>query len=246
MMFPRSLLERALFLCLSGIAATADASYVSILVDAYDYCGNNTGAVHIQTNAPAPLTILWSNGSTGTSVTGLAAGTIWVDVTDGQGTFYSDTAEVPGFAQLPPITGISYIGASELYGYIGVPCSGECNGAFAVPTPQFVQTPPISVDFDVPFNYLGVESTYGFPVYSGFCEGATVNYTYTDVNGCTGTGDFVIGIPFDLPIEVLVSVTPYCVNGTMGTAQVSTLGFFSGQTITLYKDGNYYSNTGGI
>ncbi len=237
----RSFLAVALLLVIDHAGATN----VNILIDSHDYCANSNGSAHVSTdNAPGPLTFVWSTGATSQTVTGLAAGIIWVDVVDGQGTAYSDTAEVIGYAQLPFSSYRSFIGASEVYGYVGVPCAGQCNGAVVIPDPQYVNTGPLAYVFDVPVNYLGNESTYGYPVFSGFCDGGTANFTYTDINGCAGSGSFQVDAPFPLPPQVtLWNTTDYCENGVMGSATWQWGGWWFTQTgVTLYRDGNFISS----
>ena len=225
---------------------SVSATYMNIAINTHDYCANNTGSAHVQTNAPGPLTILWSIGATTQTVTGLAAGNIWVDVVDGMGTAYSDTAEVIGYAELPFYSGGSVLLTSPVTGYVGAPCSGQCNGAmgFAGPNPMSVPTGPFTFSFDVSITFEGIEPYFGFPVYSGFCDDVPTAFTYTDMNGCSGTGSAMDGTPWVVPIQVTsVITTDHCENGILGTAQLFTETFgFPTDSIVLYHEGSFYGN----
>ena len=242
---------RALAIAAATIAtAAANAFYVHISVNTHDYCGNATGSAVMGSNAPGPLSILWSTGATTQTLSGLSAGIVWVDVVDGMGTAYSDTAEVIGYSELPLYTGGSALLTGPLTGFVGLPCTGQCNGALGMPGPDpaTVPTGPFTYTFDPSITFEGNEPFFGFPVYSGFCSGVTTNYTYTDINGCTGNGMVMPDAPFTVPLVVtVVNTTDHCQNGVGGTAELSVNGTSGSpsNSIELYRDGNYYGTQAG-
>ncbi|MBK8497762.1 MAG: hypothetical protein IPL52_02825 [Flavobacteriales bacterium] len=222
---------------------------MNISIPTHDYCGNATGSAAMGSNAPGPLSILWSTGATTQTLSGLSAGIIWVDVVDGMGTTYSDTAEVIGYSELPLYTGGSALLTGPVTGFVGVPCTGQCNGAYGMPgpNPATVPTGPFTYTFDASITFEGNEPYFGFPVYSGFCSGVTTNYTYTDVNGCTGNGMITGEPPFTVPFEVTsVNTTDHCQNGVGGTAEL-ILDWWSvpSNSVELYLDGNYFGTQSG-
>ncbi len=242
---------RAIALVIAGVLAQlASATSVNISVNTHDYCGNATGSAYMGTNAIGPLTILWSTGATTATVTGLSAGTIWVDVVDGMGTAYSDTAEVIGYAQLPVYTDGSVLLTGPVIGYVGAPCTGQCNGAVGLhgPDPGLGVPGPFTYTFDPSITFEGNEPFNGFPIYSGFCDGMTTNFTYSDINGCTGSGSVFPDFFFNVPPEVTaVNTTDYCQNGVAGTAALMAAWPVAADSIELFLDGSYFDTyTSGI
>jgi uncharacterized repeat protein (TIGR01451 family) len=230
-----------------SVGAQLHATFMVVSIDQHDYCANSTGSLHVQTNAPGPLTIQWSNGATSNSISGLSAGTYWVDVTDGLGVAYSDTAEVIGYAQLPDYSGGSMLLTGPVTGYAGAACDGQCNGAVAIagPDPAQVPTGPFTYTFDPSITFEGNEPFFGFPVYSGFCDGVQASFTYTDANGCSGQGYTLVEPPFDVPAQITVlSTSDFCQNGTGGSVALGAEMSFA-NSIVLHKDGVYYGTFSG-
>ncbi len=230
------------FVAFFALGISGKAVFVDISITTHDYCANSTGTAHVSTNATAPFTILWSNGATTTNISGLSAGIYWVDVVDALGDTYSDTAEVIGYAQLPLYTDGSVLLTGPVTGYVGLPCAGQCNGAVGMhgPQPGLGPTGPFTYSFDPSITYEGDEPVYGFPVYSGFCDGAATSFTYTDANGCSGTGNVWTDFPGGIvpPLLDVVLTTDYCMNGTGGTVQLSNP-YVGVDSVDLYRDGNF-------
>ncbi|MBK7587476.1 MAG: gliding motility-associated C-terminal domain-containing protein [Bacteroidetes bacterium] len=76
-------------------------------------CDTSNGSIYLNgvQNAQGTVTRLWSNGQTGTSISGLAAGTYWIQTTDAIGCVKTDTSTVVTFTQ-PPLIELSYVADS--------------------------------------------------------------------------------------------------------------------------------------
>ena len=174
---------------LSGFSVTAYIQEVKP-----ETCGNANGELRAAlSGSPVvqPLTYMWSTGATTESVTG-AAGSYSVTITDGDGTEFTADAVLTNVSVLPTNYGPSFAADPfDLLGITGAACEGSCNGVLGMPMGDLGGTGPFSYSFDVSSTFLGM-SSYGHPVYSGFCGLAEVNYTMTDALGCTGSGTFEV------------------------------------------------------
>jgi len=122
----------------------------------------------------APYTYSWApSGGTGSSATGLCAGTYTVTVTDAGGCVGTRTFNI---TQPPALTATQ--------GQTNVLCNGQCTGSATV-TPSG-GTPPYSYSW-APSGGTGSTTT-------GRCAG-TYTVTITDANGCVITRSFTITQP---------------------------------------------------
>lgn len=147
-----------------------------------------------------PYTYHWSNGGTLASITGLAAGTYTVTVTDAVGCTAVGSTNVLVFGN----EGI-WIGDST----VNVTCFGAHNGmAIAMPMSG---TPPYTYQWSNGGSTMKINNL------------APGNYTVTvtDANGCFGTHLFTITQPTDLT-TVTGSTPAVCTNS--GTATVTPVG----------------------
>ncbi|MEO8587767.1 MAG: T9SS type A sorting domain-containing protein [Flavobacteriales bacterium] len=239
-----------------SFASFASGSYVQINTTPLTFCGSTDASAYIVSNAPLPWTILWSTGAITDSITGLPAGTYSVELTDGDGVTYTDVAVISDF-QLNVFGGTGEV-AGYLTGNSGLACGTDCNGVlgFVVSGMGIGQsyangTPPYSWTFDVPATYLGsvVVSSgfyggYEYALFSGFCGATAYNATVTDALGCVGgLYDPVMNIS---PNPDAVSVTPYCANGSMGTAYLDPFPSFPQWPFSaeIWKDGAYFATQG--
>ncbi|MEX1132059.1 MAG: hypothetical protein WEC15_02440, partial [Flavobacteriales bacterium] len=160
-------------------------------------CGNGNGRVIVSVYGGVPhYNFSWSNGATTESLLNVSAGTYTVTVTDDIGAQLSEQVIVPGSSILPWNEQGSYSifdGFSEVWGGA---CAGQCNGRITFHWEMYGGTAPFSVDWNAlgPIDPLFL-TPEGAIVYSGFCLGDDVTYTYSDALGCTGAGSFtVIGV----------------------------------------------------
>ena len=208
--------------CLS-FATNAATAVINIIKP--ETCGNSNGELNAYisgSGAVGPYTYLWSNSATTASITGLAAGAYSVTITDALSVQYTANVTLDNVNELPIGTQDypSYTSFFDLLGYTGGACEGECNGIISFPQVSFGGTPPFSATFDVPANYLGTDN-YGFPMYGGFCGLDQVNYTLTDANGCSGSGQFSV-IQIDANYMPSVGVVEgACAGSDIGSIQVN-------------------------
>ena len=233
--FPRSL-----FLLLAFVgAAAALAATAHITVLKPETCGNSNAELQAGMSGSGdvpPYTYLWSNGPTTETITGVPGGSYSVTITDAVGTPYTANATVESFPALP-FDGSTQYGPSalsffDITGFAGMPCPGECNGIFSLPQVSLGGSPPFSASFDVAVTPLGVDN-YGFLYYSGFCDGATVNYTITDAQGCQGSSYFTVD---PLQLDALPTVSDMqgaCADSDIGSFNLNPAG-----TPTLYSISN--------
>ncbi len=136
-------------------------------------------------------TYIWSNGMTGSSITGLCAGTYMVTTTDLNGCSRVDTIVVnqPG--------GMT-ITITETQ---SITCNGVCDGQL---------TATVSGG-SMPYSYAWSTGNAAdtFSVVNNLCAG-TYTVTVTDANGCTDTASFTISEPAP------ISATPAITDATCG------------------------------
>ncbi|PZW41439.1 putative secreted protein (Por secretion system target) [Mesonia algae] len=177
----------------------------STVVNANETCeiGNNGIATASATGGTAPYTYLWSNAETTASITGLAAGTYNVTITDANGC--TDAGSVT-IEQISSIMAASVVDAN-------VTCNGGTDGAATV---------NISSGGAAPFTYLWSNSATTASL-SGVAAG-TYDVTITDANGCTATSSVTITEPTTLVATSVVDTNITCNAGTDGSATASATG----------------------
>ncbi|MBK6831754.1 MAG: hypothetical protein IPG92_13885 [Flavobacteriales bacterium] len=226
-------------MALNALCSFATEAYISILKP--ETCGNANGELIAGLQGGViynPLTYAWSTGATTQIITGLAAGTYSVTVTDAQGTPFVANVTLNNSNGLP-IQGFespSFTGMFEDLGYTGGACEGMCNGAVTFPMVQLGGTAPFNVTFDVAANNLGTNSD-GFPMYSGFCALDLVNYTLTDAFGCAGTGMFQV-VQIDDNWNPPALATGACDGASIGSITVQAEGNAYHHELTLWYGGS--------
>ncbi|MFK8039696.1 MAG: T9SS type A sorting domain-containing protein, partial [Crocinitomicaceae bacterium] len=143
----------------------------TILSDASCF-GSSTGSATVAVSGGTlPYTYLWSNGGTTSTITGLAAGTYSVNVTDANGCSVTEGNIVIGEPTLLE---------TETVSSTNVTCFGACDG-FA----------SISINGGTfPYTYLW-SNGQTTPSALGLCPG-TYSVTITDANGCSVTENNII------------------------------------------------------
>ena len=175
-------------------------------------CTNGTATVvSISTGATLPVTYLWNNGATTSSITGLTSGSYSVIVTDALGCTsgidssfiyvpQSITITVP--TTPTPATCIDTNGAIIAFGSGGTP----------------------------PYSYLWSNGAVTQSI-TGLASGYyTVNVT--DANGCIGNGSGSVGT--STPIVVTYTTSPSLCTSPTGNATITPLGGTSPYTIMWY------------
>ncbi|MBW8050471.1 MAG: T9SS type A sorting domain-containing protein [Cytophagales bacterium] len=160
-------------------------------------CGSNNGTATVTaTGGTTPYTYLWSTGDTTDSISGLAAGSYWVSVTDSLGCNVSDTISITE----PDSLSVSFTVTNAT-------CNGVCDGAATAIVSG--GTPPYTYLWDDP----SMPVTQTFP---NLCAG-TYSVTITDSNGCTATGSVTISTLYILTIGT-ANTNASCIAVCNGTA----------------------------
>ena len=164
--------------------------------------GESTGSVDASVSGgTAPYTYSWSNGSTNQDLSGLAAGTYTLTVTDANGCTTTTQALVG-----QPVAAL--VASNDK---VDVKCFGESTG---------------SVDASVsggtaPYTYSWSNGSTNQDL-SGLAAG-TYTLTVTDANGCKTTTQAVVGQPTALSAGA-TKVDAKCFNGTDGSVDLSVSG----------------------
>ncbi|MBY8964044.1 T9SS type A sorting domain-containing protein, partial [Flavobacterium sp. D11R37] len=171
--------------------------------------GNNGAADLTVTGGTSPYTYLWSNSATTQDLTGLAAGTYDVTVTDANGC--TATASVT----VTQPTALVATAASQ----VNVLCNGAATGSATVSATGGTGT----------YTYSWAPSGGTAATATGLMAG-TYTVTVTDANGCTATQSFTITQPDALVATAASQVNILCNGGTNGSATVTVAGGVSPYT----------------
>jgi gliding motility-associated-like protein len=163
--------------------------------------GGNDGAVSIQSNGgQAPYQYQWSNGQTGTSISGLPAGPYSVTITDAFGCTTLNTALVN---QPPQLTLSAAPGAVSCFGHANGTLNASLSGG----------TGPYTIEWSNGQN--------GFMA-TGLLAG-TYSLTATDAHGCTGSSIGVVNTPTALQSSTTTQ-DPACFGSANGLATLHLSG----------------------
>ncbi|MFN8285647.1 MAG: gliding motility-associated C-terminal domain-containing protein [Chitinophagales bacterium] len=170
--------------------------------------GNTDGAVDlVVTGGTGSYTYNWSNGATSEDISGLAAGTYDVTVTDGNGCTATGSVDVNQPAQALNATFTS----------TDVTCNGANNGSINLTVTGGTQ--PYAYNWS---NGATTEDLTGLGP-------NTYDYTVTDDNGCQAFGSVVINEPAALSATIAgTNVT--CNGGNDGAADLTVTGGNGGYT----------------
>ena len=202
------------------IVAPAAMSATVSGVNALCYGGANGSASVTASGGTAPLTILWSNGSTSFTNTDLAAGTHTAVITDAMGC----TANVSVVITAP------YELTSES-SYTNPNCNSDYGGTASVTSAG--GTPTHSI--------LWSNGNTTFAI-SNLATG-TYTYTVTDSNGCTTTGSVTITAPGSMYATV-TGVNALCYGGSTGSATAVASGGTAPYTILWSNASTTFALTG--
>ncbi len=175
-------------------------------------CGtaNGTASVTI-TGGQAPYTVTWSNGASGTTITGLSAGTYTANVTDAKGCTASKSVTVQGGS-----------GSAIVINFTGVSMAGCTTQGSATASPSGGTAP-----------YIFLWSNGSTSATANLAAGnATV--TVTDASGCSNTN--TVNIPGAPSISVAASTTQQA--GCAGAGGTATATVTGGTGTITYKWSN--------
>ncbi|PCJ82907.1 MAG: hypothetical protein COA57_12670, partial [Flavobacteriales bacterium] len=172
--------------CISSVDTTiSEPSAISLVMASTDAsCGGSCdGSASVTASGGTPgYSYLWSNGQTGSSATGLCAGTYSVTVTDNNGCTAIDSATISE----PLAVSVSLSGTDAS-------CNGACDGSASATASG--GTPG--------YTYLWSDGQTGSSAI-GLCSGS-YSITTTDANGCAAVDSIIIGEPSTISILVTVN-----------------------------------------
>jgi gliding motility-associated-like protein len=167
-------------------------------------CGSANGSATVTiTGGTAPYGCSWSpSGGTGTTASGLIAGSYTVTITDANGCTATATVNVPNAGS--PTATVNTV--------INVSCFGGSNGSIDI----------ISAGGTGPYTYSWAPSGGAGSTASGLIAGS-YTCTVTDANGCTATASATVTEPPALTISG-TSTDVNCFGNATGTASVAVGG----------------------
>lgn len=136
-------------------------------------CGGNGGSIDLMVSGSANFQYLWSNGATTQDISGLAAGTYSVTVTDGVGC--SATASATVTVQPEPTAGINVVRP--------IRCNGDTDGFLSA----------TATGGTAPYTGKWSNGATGTNI-AGLVPG-TYTVTITDANGCTDVASMTLVEP---------------------------------------------------
>ena len=188
--------------------------------------GGSNGVASITATGGTPgYSYLWSNGATTSAITGLAAGTYSVTITDAKGC----TKIINNITVGQPSVLTASQGAVN-----NVSCNGGSNGSATV-----------SVSGGIPaYTYSWSPSGGTAATASGLSQG-TYTVTVTDANSCQTTQSFTISEP--APFSVTTSQTDIlCNGGATGSATVNVTGGTGAYTYSWAPSGGTAATASGL
>lgn len=163
--------------------------------------GTNSGTADLTvTGGTAPYTYFWSTFQTSQDLTGLAAGTYYVVITDVNGCIKNDSVVITQPAPIAIVANVT-----------NVLCNGANTGAIDITITG--GTPAFTFNWS---NGATTEDLTGLPA-------GTYSVTATDVNGCIVTASYTITQP--LAMVLTSSVTNVnCAGGASGSIDITIYG----------------------
>ena len=213
----------------SGSVTIGGIGGLNIAIDATPAaCGQGGGTAGVMIlSGTGPFTYMWSNGATTAVITGLAAGTYSVTVTDANGCTATASTTIDGGSDIT-VTGMTFDAS----------CANGTDGSIALTV----------MGGDTPYAYSWSNGTTGTSVLNGLAAG-TYTVTVTDNSGCVTSETFTIGEPS--LVTALVSTNSAGCTVANGSASVTASGgtgpytysfsggTASGNSVTGLASGNY-------
>ena len=188
----------------SAIILNVPSLNASIAIDSNVSCnaGSNGGLTATANGSNSPFTFAWSNGATTASITGVAAGTYTVTVTDAG----SNTA-----SQLATITEPAALVAASVVDS-NTTCNGVSDGGATAS----------ATGGTMPYTYAWSNSATTASI-TGVMAG-TYSTTITDANGCTSTSSATVTQPAILVAASVIDSNTTCNGVSDGGATASAAG----------------------
>ncbi|MAX82426.1 MAG: hypothetical protein CL843_19890, partial [Crocinitomicaceae bacterium] len=189
----------------ASVVVTEPATLIAAtMIDSTVSCNglSDGGVTSAAVGGTTPYTYIWSNGATTASITGVAAGTYSVTITDFNGCYDSASAVVTEPAVL--------VAASQVDS--NVTCNGLLNGGATAS----------ATGGTMPYTYAWSNSATTASI-TGVAAG-TYTVTVTDANGCTSTSSSTVTEPTVLVAASQVDSTITCNGLSDGGATASATG----------------------
>mgnify|MGYP000753557205 CR=1 FL=1 len=183
---------------------------------------NNGTASAIASGGTSPYSYLWNNGATTESLSGLAAGTYAIVVTDANGCTESSTVTVP--QNVLPLTYVSQT--------VDPLCNGTAEGAIFLAVSGGL----------MPYSFLWSNPGLQGDSLTGLPAG-TYEVTLTDSNGSEFAESFMLTEPS--PVVIAMGATPAWSNENNGTASAAASGG-TGPYTYLWNNGATTENLSGL
>jgi len=187
----------------SATITEPSAVVAAIVVDSNASCNGfaNGGATASASGGAGTYTYTWSNAATTASITGIAAGTYTVTITDANGCTGTNTATITEPAALV---------ATAIAGDIS--CNGLTDGTATAS----------ATGGTAAYSYLWSNS--GTTAVQTALAAGTYTVTITDTNGCTDIDSAIVSEPATLSIAVGTTTNVSCNGSSTGSATTITTG----------------------
>ncbi|HAS42532.1 MAG TPA: hypothetical protein DCS93_18780 [Microscillaceae bacterium] len=162
----------------------------------------------------APVTILWDNGQTSLTATGLTPGDHNVTLTDKDGCQTVEKVMIPLGTQMM----IRTVNQTNPL------CFGDNNGSLSVQVNNG----------KAPYAYAWNTGATGSTINN--LNAGVYTVTVTDANGCTQSESFTLSNPTQLAIAIKENTSPDCFNGTNGRIEIEASGGTGAYTYTWAHD----------
>lgn len=187
--------------------------------------GQNTGGIDISVSGtPGPYTYSWLNNGTliGSfpNISGLGEGTYTCQVTAKNGCSSTLTLMVPSLPALPTFSGVDTLDCAHTNVEMDATLAGIVSYQWSSPG--------------------GFSSSLPNPVVA---ETGTYQVIFTNAQGCTGTGSFVVLQSAELPTITTEQVILPCFGENNGSIDISVTGGVAPYTYLWFSNGNIVSNT---
>ena len=166
----------------AAVKMAKDLSGLSLTANSFTSCTENSGEIHVEiTGGNSPYSVIWSNGSSNSSLVNLPGGSYTVTVSDALGCSVDSTFIIN------EVISTSFEASVE-----NVVCHGETNGSIELTIQQGI--PDYTFEWN---NGMTTQNIYNI-------SSGTYNVKVTDGNGCAVYANYEVVEPQELTATVFV------------------------------------------